>query len=605
MPGYYRFAYIFCLALLATIVITAPIRANNHIIYVPTDVSSIQAAIDAAQAGDEIIVASGVYMETIDFLGKAITLKSAEGPLLTIIDGSNSIGSVIQTVNGEGPDTIIEGFTVTGGNVSDNGGGMLNIGTSPTVRHMIFTDNHAGDRGGGMYNRNANPLVEDSLFEGNSSGAMGGGMFNIEGSQPIVVRSRFTANTSHKGGGMRNYLNSDAFVSESIFSLNVAESEGGGMDNRKNSNVTVMNTMFIGNTAGDGGGAMHNYAGRAEDTGDQLFVNLLIVGNTAPSGAGIRNNDESPIMINVTVADNEGVGISSRNGSAPKIVNSIVWGNTGGSFSGKTAYQADVRYSDIEGGFAGNGNLNIDPQFENPAANDYRLAAASQLINAGSNILLLQGQVEDLDGKSRIIWSTVDMGPYEYGDCAAGETCGPSNLAPTASFDLFCNDLICSFMDTSEDIDGMVDAWSWSFGDGNVSTNQNPVYEFAAAGMYEVVLTVADNEGATSLPEMQQISVGMPASVLSIESISPTSMSVSDSVLLVITGNGFADDAEVSLSGGSGPIKVSNIMFNNSQTIEATITTNSGGPPKPRVWDVTVNSGGASATLSKAFTVQP
>ena len=44
---------------------------------------SIQAAIDVAGAGDEIIVAAGTYFETIDFLGKAIALRSSDGPLAT------------------------------------------------------------------------------------------------------------------------------------------------------------------------------------------------------------------------------------------------------------------------------------------------------------------------------------------------------------------------------------------------------------------------------------------------------------------------------------------------------------------------------------------
>ena len=80
-------------------------------------------------AGDEIIVAQGTYFETIDFLGKAITLRSADGPQLTIIDGSGA-GSVVQCVTGEGFDTVLDGFTITGGNANE-GGGMLNINTSP------------------------------------------------------------------------------------------------------------------------------------------------------------------------------------------------------------------------------------------------------------------------------------------------------------------------------------------------------------------------------------------------------------------------------------------------------------------------------------------
>lgn len=598
-----RFANLFLLAPLVIFAVEGPARGDT--IHVPTDVSSIQAAIDSALPGDEIIVGSGIYMETIDFLGKAIVVRSSGGPLVTVIDGSQANVSVVRSVNGEGPDTIIEGFTITGGNVSDVGGGMLNIDSSPTVIDMIFTGNSAGDRGGGMYNRNASPRVENSLFDGNTSGAMGGGMFNIEGSSPTIVGSRFTANTSNKGAGMRNYIDSHPTVTKSIFSFNHAGEEGGGMDNRKNSNPVVTDTLFIGNTAGSGGGAIHNYVGRAVATGNPVFINVLIVGNTAPSGAGMRNNDPSPTIINTTIAHNNGSGISSRKRSAPVLVNTVVWGNTGGSFSGQSAASTVASYSNIEGGFPGTFNVNVDPLFVNPAANDYRLSATSPLIDTGftSHPLL---PAQDLDGNPRIVGAVVDMGPYEFGVCPVGETCGPGNVAPAASFDFVCTDLSCSFLDNSLDSDGVIDAWAWSFGDGIGSTDQNPVYVYPAAGTYAVTLMVTDDDGAMSLPTVQQVTVGGPAAELAIESIEPTLVvGVPGTIDVTITGSGFGANAQVSLSGGSGPINVTNVVVQEPTTIFATIVMKNGGPPRPRVWDVSVSVDGSIVTLSGAFTVQP
>ena len=113
---------------------------------VPAPYTTIQSAINAAVDGDVIVVASGTYSENIDFLGKAITLRSSDGPAVTTINGSGT-GSVVQCVSGEGPGTVLEGFTITGGN-ANNGGGMLNLGTSPTVNNCIFESNNAADRGG-------------------------------------------------------------------------------------------------------------------------------------------------------------------------------------------------------------------------------------------------------------------------------------------------------------------------------------------------------------------------------------------------------------------------------------------------------------------------
>ena len=419
--------------------------AQGGTLHVPANYATIQAAINAAVAEDEIVVAQGTYLETIDFLGKAITLRSSDGPQLTIINGSGA-GSVVQCVSGEGSGTVLDGFTITGGNANE-GGGMLNINTSPTVRNCIFENNTATDRGGGMYNRFGSPTVSDTTFRQNSSGAMGGGMFNIDSASPTIDNCLFTENTSEKGGGMRNYLHADPIVTNSVFSYNHALEEGGGMDNRKNSDAVVMNCKFIGNTAGSGGGGMHNYVGNAtEDNEEPIIVNTLFIGNTAPSGSGMRNNDPSPIITNSTFAYNNGPAIRSRNGSAPLLTNCIVWGNTGGSFDGDGPI---VSYSDIEGGFLGTANVDVDPLFVNIAGpdgdpatledNDYRLQSTSTLIDAGTNSAPALPST-DIDGNPRIAGGTVDMGAYEFGDpCITAADCDDGSLCTTDA----CVDELC------------------------------------------------------------------------------------------------------------------------------------------------------------------
>lgn len=79
------------------------------------------------------------------------------------------------------------------------------------------------------------------------------------------------------------------------------------------------------------------------------------------------------------------------------------------------------------------------------------------------------------------------------------------NLAPEASFtwepEEVCAEEEVRFTDTSTDDLGELSAWSWDFGDGGSSTEQNPTHTFLAEGSYTVKLTVTDSEGATGSTE--------------------------------------------------------------------------------------------------------
>jgi PKD repeat protein len=84
------------------------------------------------------------------------------------------------------------------------------------------------------------------------------------------------------------------------------------------------------------------------------------------------------------------------------------------------------------------------------------------------------------------------------------------NQSPTASFTTSCTALACTFTDASSDPDGSVVAWSWTFGDGNVSSEQSPQHTYAAGGLYTVDLQVTDDDGALSLPASQNVVLPAP-----------------------------------------------------------------------------------------------
>jgi len=117
--------------------------AQASTIYVPDDYGTIQEAIDASVDFDTIIVRAGTWVERIDFTGKKITLQSEAGAAATVIDGS-SLGSVATFQNGEGADSILDGFSITNG-LAARGGGLLCDGTTPTIRNCTITGNRTHD----------------------------------------------------------------------------------------------------------------------------------------------------------------------------------------------------------------------------------------------------------------------------------------------------------------------------------------------------------------------------------------------------------------------------------------------------------------------------
>src|SRR5262249_2799980 len=93
-------------------------------INVPGNQATIQAGIDAANAGDTVLVGPGAYAENINFRGKAITVTSSAGPATTIIDGSAK-GPVVTFNSGEATSSKLSGFTIQNGFQNGLSGGGI------------------------------------------------------------------------------------------------------------------------------------------------------------------------------------------------------------------------------------------------------------------------------------------------------------------------------------------------------------------------------------------------------------------------------------------------------------------------------------------------
>jgi hypothetical protein len=153
--------------------------------------TTIQSAINAAGTGDTVLVYDGTYVENINFNGKAITAKSANGPASTTIDGSHS-GSVVTFNNFESSGSVLDGFIITNGSSGD-GGGIYCNSSSPTITNCYITANLATNLGGGIYCGNSSwPTIDHCSIDHNNA-RDGGGIACENATVPIILATvKFT-----------------------------------------------------------------------------------------------------------------------------------------------------------------------------------------------------------------------------------------------------------------------------------------------------------------------------------------------------------------------------------------------------------------------------
>ena len=254
---------------------------SSAAIYVPDDYTTIQAAIDAATQGDEIIVSATTYREQIYFKGKDIIVRSTDptDPNVvenTIIDASQYgiFGRPVSFSGSESEACVLSGFTLTGGK-ADLGGGIYGNGCRATIERNRIVNNLAygnddpfeifdeyPGKGGGIYL--CNGLIRNNVITGNQAIGVwpqmilpipgeGGGLADCDGTIEhnwIVGNAAYTYPPDHVspgssvGGGMANC---DALISNNIIAENTA-TEGGGLSGCSGailSNTIVGNSFYL------------------------------------------------------------------------------------------------------------------------------------------------------------------------------------------------------------------------------------------------------------------------------------------------------------------------------------------------------------------------
>jgi parallel beta-helix repeat protein len=375
----------------------------------------------------------------------------------------------------EGGSPIITGNTITGNSTYRGGGGIACQGGSPIIIGNVFKANWARCSGGGLNCRQSSPIVTDCLFIDNwitdpwCDDPGGGGMYNNRHSSPIVTNCTFIGNKVNcrerdsrcaHGGGMYNNDDSSPAVTNCTFHNNSANRSGGGMYSQFGGSPTVTNCTFSHNSAGKRGGGMcgrhasstvtnctfsdnsaaeHGGGMGSRSRSSPTVTNCTFGGNSAGGyGGGLWSWGSEPVLANCTFAGNwadQGNALTCYSHpvrvepSNVQVTNCIFWDG------GDEIWNADnstitVTYSDVQGAWPGQGNIDADPCFVEPGYwdpngtpgdvnddywvdGDYHLLAGSSCIDTGDPNYVPEPNETDLDGNPRVVGGRIDMGAYE------------------------------------------------------------------------------------------------------------------------------------------------------------------------------------------------
>ena len=374
------------------------LSAEAKTIHVPADQPTIQAGINKANNGDTVLVSAGTYYENINFSGKTITVTSASGPAVTIIDGSQTNNTATVTFSsGETLNSVISGFSVQ----NQSSVGINVYGASPTITGNVLTLNSMVNSCGGAaisVFSNAAPLIQGNLIADNFTnpcGGSGGAISTGENSPVQIIGNVVSANN---GPGVSVYQASGTVnVSQNTITQNRGNGlfiySGGGP-------VTVIQNLIAGN----------------QGTGFSWYqppitaISNTIANNTPGCCGSVGSELYAPDVDSTVDLENNLVVATGSSpafycgyaSSSPTMMNNDVFSAVSSAYGGAC--------QDVTGT---NGNISADPLFIALLSDNYLIQSASPAVNAGINSAPNEPTTDFL-GNPRIVAGTIDMGADEY-----------------------------------------------------------------------------------------------------------------------------------------------------------------------------------------------
>lgn len=286
-------------------------------------------------------------------------------------------------------------------NSGEYGAALSIVSNSPEVINCTFDDNTGGGGAGGIFCFNGSPVFSGCTISNNSGGYSGG--LDIWSGAPVFTACTFAGNDGVHGGAVFAWSAQPAFA-QCTFAGNFAAL---GAAVFLYATETEMSRCMLDSNQGFYGGAVSNWYGM------NAFSNCVVAGNSAHLGGGMFNVGIWPVLTHCTLTGNTAAaagGALFSSDSAPMVDSCVLWGNAPNQLS-DSGGTTSVRYSDVQGGWPGSGNINADPEF---VPGGYTLAATSTCIDAASDT----AETDDFLGTARPQGLASDMGAYEWNPSA-------------------------------------------------------------------------------------------------------------------------------------------------------------------------------------------